>query len=385
MLHRIVIASDSFKGSVSSREVADAVTRAVARVFPACEVVTAAVADGGEGTVDALVSNLGGGYAEVCVHDPLMRPVEAVYGIADDGATAIVEMAAASGLTLLAAGERNPLETTTYGTGELIRDALERGCRRFLIGIGGSATNDAGMGMLRALGARFLDGGGRELAGVGRDLGAVAAVDMSGLMPQLREARFRVACDVDNPLYGPAGAACVFARQKGADDAAVAQLDAGLRHFAGVVQRETGVDMQSVAGAGAGGGIGGAFAALLGAELVSGIDMVLDATGFDAMISGADLIITGEGRIDSQTAMGKAPDGVLRRARRQGIPVVALCGSVGDGTFGSDFPDNGFAAVMPVVHAPVTLAQAMDKDTTCSNIERTAYQLLRLIETFDRT
>lgn len=373
MLHKIVIASDSFKGSATSREVADAAARAVGQILPDCEVRKVVIADGGEGTVDALVAGTDGRYACARVHDPLMRPVEARYGLIGGGRTAVVEMAAASGLTLLSPDERNPMLTTTYGTGELIRHALEGGCRDFLIGIGGSATNDGGMGMMRALGVRFADASGRELAGAGQDLMSVCAIDVSGLLPELGNARFTVACDVDNPYYGPEGAAQVFARQKGADDAAVRRLDRGLENLEGLIRRTTGIGLQDVAGSGAGGAAAGALAAFLSGRIVPGIDMLLDAVGFDEIIKGAGLIITGEGRMDSQTARGKAPGGVLRYAGRQGIPVIALAGSIGDG-----FDDGGFAAVMPILNAPVSLECAMDKEFTLRNIERTVCRILKI-------
>lgn len=376
-MRKIVIAPDSFKGSVAACEVADSAERAVREVFPACEVVKIPLGDGGEGTMDALLAALGGERVSCRARDPLSRPLWTDYAILEDGRTAIVEMARASGLPLLAPAERDPSRATTYGTGELIRDALERGCRRFLLAIGGSATNDGGTGLLRALGYRFLDGRGEELEPRGAALARIAAVDRSGVSPALREASFTVACDVDNPLYGERGAAEVFARQKGADDAKVRMLDAGLRNYARVIERATGTRFDELPGAGAAGGLGAGLVAFLGAELKPGIQMVLEATRFDERIQGADLIITGEGKLDRQTCMGKAPWGVSRAATRQGIPVIALGGSVEDTPL---LNQRGFLAVLPILPAPVSLERAMDKDFTLQNIQRTVEQALRILD-----
>ena len=376
-MRKIVIAPDSFKGSVAAREVADSAERAVREVFPACEVVKIPLGDGGEGTMDALLAALGGKRVSCRARDPLSRPLWADYAILEDGRTAIVEMARASGLPLLAPAERDPSRATTYGTGELIRDALERGCRRFLLAIGGSATNDGGTGLLRALGYRFLDRRGEELEPRGATLARIAAVDPSGVSPALREASFTVACDVDNPLYGERGAAEVFARQKGADDAMVRMLDAGLRNYARVIERATGTRVDELPGAGAAGGLGAGLVAFLGAELKPGIQMVLEATRFDERIQGADLIITGEGKLDRQTCMGKAPWGVSRAATRQGIPVIALGGSVEDTPL---LNQRGFLAVLSILPAPVSLERAMDKDFTLQNIQRTVEQALRILD-----
>ena len=345
---KIVIASDSFKGSLASIEVARSIEMGILDVFPSCDVVKVAVADGGEGTMEALCQTLGGRTVEIPVEDPIGRTINASYVILEDGVTAVLEMSSASGLTLLTPTERNPMLTSTYGTGQLIADALDRGCRRFLVGIGGSATNDAGMGMLQAIGYRFLDADGNDLPGSGASLSKLSIIDGSGVSKAVRDSEFIVACDVDSPLYGPQGAAYVFAPQKGADQDMVRTLDEGLRHYAEVVASYVSVsigfhtsdsgamhidrsvipDMASMPGAGAAGGLGYAFVAFLGARLQRGVDMVLDAVGFDSIIEGADLVITGEGRIDSQTFTGKTPYGVLQRASRQSIPVMALAGTV---------------------------------------------------------
>ncbi len=327
-MKKIVIASDSFKGSLSSAEVAACGERAVHRLFPDCKVVQLPVADGGEGTVETLTAALGGQSVTAIVHDPLGRLITARYGWIAQEQTALIEMAAASGLPLLPLEERNPWLTSTYGTGELIRNALERGCHKFLIAIGGSATNDGGMGLLQALGFRFLDAEGKELPGCGGSLQQIQQIDSSGVLVDLAQCQFTVACDVTNPFYGPTGAAYVFAPQKGADAEMVEALDQGLRHFAQLIHTTQGIAIDQLAGAGAAGGLGGGLVAFLNARLTPGIEMVLDALRFDTQITGADLIITGEGKLDAQTCMGKTPLGILRRAQQQGIPVVALGGAV---------------------------------------------------------
>ena len=391
---KIVIASDSFKGSLSSIEVAESVEKGILDVLPSCNVVKVAVADGGEGTKEALCQTLGGKTVEIPVEDPIGRAINASYVILEDGVTAVLEMSSASGLTLLTPSERNPMRTSTYGTGQLIADALGRGCRRFLAGIGGSATNDGGMGMLEALGYRFLDDDGNELSGIGASLSKVCRIDDSRVLQAVHESEFIVACDVDSPLYGPDGAAYVFAPQKGADPEMVRALDDGLRHFAEVTamymnSSENGSsanlddgeyllvngnviqDVSSMPGAGAAGGLGYAFVTFLGARLKRGVDMVLDAIGFDKMIEGADLVITGEGRIDAQTLTGKTPYGVLQRASRQDIPVMALAGLV-------DLDDSsGFTAIRQITPPDMRLSEAMLPAVASANLRRTISALLQ--------
>lgn len=332
-MKKIVVASDSFKGSLSSEEIASIVAEAAGEIFPDCETVCLEMADGGEGTIDALCSTLDGTRVEVTVNDPLGRPVVSEYAVVEipgEELTAVIEMSKVSGLTLVPTDLRNPLHTSTFGTGELILDALGRGCRHFLIGIGGSATNDGGTGMLAALGWRFLDSSGNELPPIGASLGKILAISSEGRDRRLDGCTFVTACDVDNPFCGPDGAACVFAPQKGANPEEVKVLDDGLCSFASVIRDSTGVDVKDLPGAGAAGGLGGALKAFLCAELVPGAEMVLDAIGFDSMAEGADLVITGEGRMDSQTLKGKAPLCVLRHSLRLGIPTVALTGIVSD-------------------------------------------------------
>lgn len=319
---KIVIASDSFKGTLTSIEVADSVEKGIRAVFPDCEVVKLSVADGGEGTLDAICAKRRHTLVPVVVSDPLGRSMTASYAVLDD-ATAVIEMSRASGLTLLRPKERNPLKTSTYGTGEMIVDALSKGCRKFLIGIGGSATNDAGIGMLSALGYRFLDETGNVLPFTGETLNRVASIDSSNADPYLKECCFTVACDVDSPLYGPSGAAYVFGPQKGASSEMIAVLDDGLKNFAEVAGHDAGFP-----GAGAAGGIGYALKSFLGARMVRGIDLILDAVDFDSAVQGADLVITGEGRYDEQTKSGKAVFGVMSRAQMCGVPVMVIAGSV---------------------------------------------------------
>lgn len=375
-MKKITVAVDSFKGSLSSREVAEAFEAGFKSQFPDCEVVKVSIADGGEGTVDALVETLDGQFIEAQVADPLGRKISARYGVIDGGHTAVMEMSAASGLPLIAPTERNPLRTSTYGTGEMIVDAIERGCRKFLVGIGGSATNDGGTGMLRALGFRFLDAEGNELIGGGEILERIDQIDDSAARVELADCEFIVACDVTNPLYGPEGAAYVFAPQKGADAAMVERLDRGLRNYARAIEQFNGVEVASMAGAGAAGGLGGGFKALLGARLERGIDMVLSAMQFSKIIAGSDLVITGEGRIDRQTTMGKAPSGVLREATAQGIPTIAIGGAVQPC---KELEQSGFTAVLPIVAGPVALEVAMQRDTAIENVHRTATQIAKIL------
>ncbi|MCX4336939.1 MAG: glycerate kinase [Bacteroidales bacterium] len=372
-MRKITVASDSFKGSLTSMQVADNVERAVKEVFPDCHVQKIDVADGGEGTVEALVSSLGGEYVDVEVAGPIGRKVTARYGIIDEGRTAVIEMAVASGLPLISPEERNPLKTSTYGTGMMIRDALNRGCRKFLVGIGGSATNDGGTGMLSALGFMFLDKDGYVLEGTGENLARIASVCDADVLREVSEAEFTVACDVDNPFCGPAGAAYVFAPQKGADDAMVRCLDEGLASFAGVISRYTGQMVADLPGAGAAGGLGGAFKAFLGARLTRGIEIVLDAIGFDGKIAGSSLVITGEGSVDAQTLMGKTPSGVLARASKLGIPVMVLGGKVDASV---DFLKAGFSAVCQVTPEDMSLEDAMKADIAGENIFNAVIRLL---------
>ena len=370
-MKKIVIASDSFKGSLSSKEVAKTSAEAIKEVFPDCEVVCLEIADGGEGTVDALCQALGGTIISVPVHGPLGDIINAEYAIVEtteEGLTAVIEMSRASGLPLVPPELRNPMETSTYGTGELIADAVERGCRHFLVGIGGSATNDGGIGALSALGWRFLDSKGEKLHPAGASMNKIYRIDDTGKNPLLKDCSFRVACDVDTPFCGPDGAAYVFAPQKGAGPEMVKDLDRGLESFASVIKESTGSDVRDMAGAGAAGGLGGGMKAFLGADLLPGAEMVLEAIGFDTIVKGADLVITGEGRMDSQTRKGKAPYCVLRHATSLGIPTVAVAGSISD----SDaLKDLGFKAILPINPPGLPLEVAMKQETASRNLHNT--------------
>ena len=366
-MNTILLAFDSFKGSLTSREVADAFEEGVRSVAPHYIINKVCLADGGEGTAEALVSTLHGEWVETEVLDPLMR-----YGVVDEGQTAVIEMASASGLTLLAEEGRNPLKTSTYGTGQLIADALKRGCRKLLIGIGGSATNDAGTGMLSALGFRFLDAEGISLAGCGESLERIATIDSSHILPELKTVDIRVACDVTNPFCGPQGAAYIFASQKGADRQMVEQLDRGMHHFAEVIREYNKVDVTNISGAGAAGGLGGAFSALLGARLCRGVELVLDALHFEELLTGCDLVVTGEGRIDRQTLMGKAPMGVLKAATHQDIPVIAIGGSIEQSP---ELEQSGFSSILSINEEGLPLHLAMRPDVARENVRRTGRKL----------
>lgn len=372
-MKKIVVASDSFKGSLTSLEVAAGAEQGIHEVFPECEVVKVNVADGGEGTMDALRSTLGGQWVTVAAADPLGRPRDVSYVVLGDGNTAVIEMSAASGLPLLEPQERNPMLTSTFGTGEMIVDALSRGCRRFLVGIGGSATNDAGMGMLEALGFRFIDKDGKVLPGRGESMSEVVDIDMSHVSPEVKESEFIIACDVDSPFCGPRGAAYVFSPQKGADPQMVAELDAGMEHLAEVIVRTTGKDIRNIPGAGAAGGLGGGFLAFLNSRLERGIEMVLDAIAFDDIIRGSDLVITGEGRVDSQTLTGKTPFGIMKRAQKQNIRTVAIGGSV---KLGDDDDVSGFDSIWPVTPEGMPLEEAMKAETASANVRETVKKIM---------
>ena len=326
-MKKCVVVSDSFKGTVSSREICAIAQQVIPRHFPACEVVCIPVADGGEGTVDCFVQAMGAQRVGVTVTNALGEKSAAAY--ARLGELAIIEMAAAAGLPQVGA-LRCPGTATTYGVGELIAHAVDSGCRKILLGLGGSATNDGGCGCAAALGVGFLDADGQSFVPVGDTLGRIARIDTAEAEALLRSVEITVMCDVTNPLYGPTGAAYVFAPQKGADAEKVKSLDAGLRHFGDVIRSQYGLDVGAMPGAGAAGGMGAGCVALLGGTIQSGIDAVLDVTGFDRQLEGADLVITGEGRIDSQSADGKVVSGVARRTRAKGVPLIAIAGGIAD-------------------------------------------------------
>ena len=353
---KIVIAPDSFKESLSAREAAEAVRRGVLRVVPDAQTLLVPMADGGEGTVQSLVDATGGRIEMIAATGPLGESVQARFGILGDGKTAVIEMAAASGLPLVPPEKRDPRITTTAGTGDMIRAALDLGARNFIVGIGGSATNDCGAGMASALGVRFLDQNGQPLPPGGAALSDLDRIDMSGLDARARESTFHIACDVDNPLTGPRGASATYGPQKGATPAMVEQLDACLAHAAEVIRRDLGKEINDLPGAGAAGGLGGGFVAFLDATLGLGVELVLDATRFRDAAKDADLVITGEGRLDGQSANGKTPVGVSRAAKETGIPVIALCGSVGDGY--EAVHDEGIDAAFPIVTGAMPIENA---------------------------
>lgn len=370
---RIIAAFDSMKGSLTSREAGEVIREALRGLRPEAETDIVVTADGGEGSSGALMAALGGSEVECSVCGPAGGSVIARYGISAKDGTAIMEMASAAGITLLNERERNPMRTTTLGVGQMILDAARRGCRHIVIGLGGSATNDGGMGMLSALGVRFLDSAGIELAPVGCNLVNVSRIDMSEIPESVRALSFTVACDVDSPLYGPDGAAYVFAPQKGASPAMVDALDRGLRNYARVIGEAVGKDVAMVRGAGAAGGLGAAFAAFLNSRIKRGIDVILDAAGFDELLKGAALVITGEGCMDRQTLMGKAPAGILRRALGASVPTVAFAGRVSDR---EALLAAGFGAVEAITPASMPLEVAMRPEVARGNLTNAARRVL---------
>ena len=356
---KIIIAPDSFKESVSAIRCAQAIKAGFVSIFPQAECVCLPIADGGEGTVEAMVEATDGKMVMLPVMGPMGDFVGAFYGLSGDGQTAFIEMAAASGLMLVPAGERNPLRATSYGTGELIRHALDAGVRHIILGIGGSATVDGGMGMAQALGARFLDERGESVGLGGGALQRLVKIDLSDLDPRLHDCRIEVACDVDNPLLGERGAAAVFGPQKGACIEMVAVLERGLQNYARVMLAATGQDVAAMVGGGAAGGMGAGARVFLNATLKSGIDIVLEAVHLEEALRDADLVITGEGRMDSQTVGGKAPIGVARIAKKYDIPVIGIAGVLGDGV--EAVHQHGIDAVFSILPALAPLAEVLDR------------------------
>ena len=375
---KVVVACDSFKGSLTAAEASSAVASGVLATVNDVQTVCVPVADGGEGTVEMIAGALGGRYVTVRVTGPLGRPADARYAVVrPHGQTvesAVIELAQASGLPLLSPSERDPLTATTRGTGELIADAYSRGCRSFIIGLGGSATNDGGTGLLRALGVRFLDSEGNELPEGGAPLARLSSIDTSSAREEIMRCRFTVLCDVDNPLTGSCGASAIFGPQKGASESDVALLDRALARYGECLRDITGKDIASMPGAGAAGGTAAAFMAFFNAEMVPGITTALRLTGFDSIVSDASLIITGEGHIDAQTLSGKAPYGVLEAGRRKGVPVVALAGGVADR---DRLMSAGFADVVCIVPPVMPLAEAMKKTAAERNLRLAAAMVAR--------
>lgn len=372
---KVLVAADKFKGSLSSIEVNAAIRQGVMDAVPDCDVVMMPVADGGDGTAAALVDSLGGLWTENIVHGPSGKSLPARYGVIN-GDTVVVDVAAASGLASLDAAGRNPLITSTLGTGEQIKDAICKGYRKFMIGLGGSATNDAATGILASLGYRFVGIDGNLLFPCGKNLVEICAVDSTCAMPELKECRFTLLCDVDARFYGIEGAAYVFAPQKGADEITVGLLDDGLRSFANILLETTGVDVQTLKYAGAAGGIGGTLCSMLGADAVCGIDAVIGMMGFDDVVAGADIVVTGEGRMDATTLLGKAPYGVCKWARRYDAPVIAFTADVKDAQI---LNAAGFLAVFPIQSGVLSEEESMRPEVASANLRRTAFQAFRLI------
>lgn len=378
---KVVIVCDSFKGSVSAVQVVSFLAEGIRRVWPSAVIDGIPVADGGEGTVDAFLHSVPGGRIRVPVMGPLGDTVQAEFALLEDG-TAILEMAAASGLPLVAPEQRDPMRTTTYGTGQLMAAALDAGCSRMVLGLGGSATNDGGAGMIQALGGKLLDAQGRSLPPGGGALDKLVHMDLSGLDPRLENTPIVSACDVTNPLCGPQGASAVYGPQKGADDAMVRQLDQNLAHFAKVGLTCTGQDVAETPGAGAAGGLGAGLLLLGNTRMCSGITTVLDTVGFDGRIADADLVLTGEGRMDGQSVCGKTPVGVAQRVKAQrNIPVVAIVGGIGPGA--ERVYEYGIDVVFSTAPGPITLKEAMRNSHAllASAAERVA-RLIQAVRTY---
>lgn len=379
---KVVVAIDSFKGSLSSFELGQAIEVGIKKVYTEADIIKVPIADGGEGTVASLVEGTKGKFITIAVNNPLMEKIEARYGIMGDGKTAVIEMAEASGLPLIPAKKRNPMKTTTFGTGELIKDAILKGCREFIIGIGGSATNDAGLGMLQALGYKFLDENKKELGFGGEILSKVKHIDYTKRLPELKDCKFLVACDVDNPFYGPKGAAEIYSRQKGATEEMVKELDKGLKDLSEVIKKELHVDVSNLSGAGAAGGLGGGLVAFLNGKLSPGIEIVLEKVGLENELKDADFVITGEGRLDYQTAMGKAPVGVAKIAKKFDIPVIALAGGVTDEAVQTH--EKGIDSFFSIMNYPITLEKAMKKETAKKFVEANTEEIFRLIKVCEK-
>lgn len=377
-MNKIVIAVDSFKGSLSTFQSGKAISEGIKQVYKDVQTVISPVADGGEGTVDAIVSAVNGEMVEVEVHNPLGKIIAGSYGIIPHTNTAVIEMSAAAGITLINENERNPMNTTTYGVGEMICDAVSKGCRDFVIGIGGSATNDGGVGMLQALGFEFLNESGEQISCGAKGLENLAEIRIGNALPELSECTFRVACDVKNVLCGENGCSAVYGPQKGGTPEMIEKMDLWLDRYADLTKTVIPDSDKNYPGAGAAGGMGFAFLSYLNAELQSGIDLVINETGLEEHIKDADAVITGEGRLDGQSCMGKAPVGIARIAKKYNKPVIAFSGSVTDDAVACN--EHGIDAFFPIVRKPCTLQEAMDCDTAYENLKDTVCQVFRLID-----
>lgn len=374
---KVVIAIDSLKGSLSSMEAGMAIKDGILAAKPDAEVIVKPLADGGEGTTDALIEGMNGERIDLTITGPMHTPVDAYYGYLKDTNTAVMEMASAAGITLVPDSEKNPLLATSYGVGEMINDAIQRGCRNFIIGIGGSVTNDGGIGMLKALGVRFLDENDEDAGEGGQALAKVARIDVSGMNPLLKECHIQVACDVNNPLCGENGSTYVYGPQKGVTEDMKKTLDEAMAHFARVTSETLENDYLNTPGAGAAGGLGYAFLAYTGAALTPGIELILDAVGLEEELSSADVVVTGEGRLDFQTAMGKAPVGVARLAKKYNAKVIAFAGSVTKEATACN--KEGIDAFFPILRSVCTLAEAMDPVAARNNMTATVEQVFRLL------
>lgn len=374
---KVVVAIDSLKGSLSSIEAGNTIKSAILSVKPDASVIVKPLADGGEGTTDAFIEGLGGEKTELSVTGPLGAPVNAYYGYLPQTNTAIMEMASAAGITLIPENEKNPLLATTYGVGEMIRHAIGKGCRNFIIGIGGSATNDGGIGMLKALGYSFLDENGQDIGEGGQALSKVMSIDASHICPELSECNFQVACDVNNPLCGSNGATYIYGPQKGVTEEMKEELDRGMAHFAQITEHVLNNHFSEAEGAGAAGGLGFALLSYLNARLTPGIELILEAIELEKEVQDADIVITGEGRLDHQTAMGKAPVGVARLAKKYGARVIAFAGSVTKDAGACN--EAGIDAFFPIVRGVTTLEEAMKPDNARANMAATVEQVFRLL------
>lgn len=376
---KVTIAIDSLKGSLSSLEAGHAIETGIKNVYPDADVCVRPLADGGEGTVEALTYGMGGTLQTITVTGPLGAPVSCQYGIIRESKTAIMEMSAAAGITLITKEERNPLKTTTYGVGEMIRDAIQNGCRRFIVGIGGSATNDGGIGMLQALGYGILDKDGNQVPFGAQGLASISSITTEQVIPELSECTFKIACDVNNPLCGPLGASAIYGPQKGADSEMIRNMDEWLGQYADIAKNVKPNADAEKPGTGAAGGLGFAFSVFTNAVLESGISIVLDETKLEDYVKDADFIITGEGRLDGQTVMGKAPIGVAKTAKKFGKPVLAFSGCVTEDAIACN--EHGIDAFFPILRGVVSLEEAMDTENARKNMSATAEQVFRLIKT----
>lgn len=377
-MQNIVIAIDSFKGSLSTFDAGKAIKEGILEVYKDAKVMISHIADGGEGTVDAIISATSGEMIEVMVHNPIGKVIKSSYGIITKTKTAVIEMSAAAGITLIDDGEKNPLNTTTYGVGEIIADAIKKGCRKFVIGIGGSATNDGGVGMLQALGFEFLDKNENQVAFGAKGLKNIVKIKTENAIKELKDCSFSVACDVKNVLCGENGCSAIYGPQKGATDEMIKDMDLWLCEYAKLTKKVIPESSADAPGTGAAGGMGFALLSYLNAKLESGIELVIKETELDRLVENADLVITGEGRLDGQSYMGKAPIGVAHLAKMYNKPVIAFSGSVTDDAVVCN--NYGIDAFFPIVRKPCTLAEAMDCDNAYKNLKDTAHQVLRLIK-----